>query len=71
MREVVPEAHELVERGLLTDDDFRDFACENAIRLHGGVNPRFFEGTAVADHARRVLAADGTAVLAADRAEQE
>jgi predicted TIM-barrel fold metal-dependent hydrolase len=60
MRAVVPEAHELVERGLLTDDDFRDFVCDNVIRLHGGVNPGFFEGTAVADHARAVLATDST-----------
>jgi hypothetical protein len=61
MREVVPEAYELVEHGLLSADDFRDFACDNAIRLHGGVNPRFFDGTAVADHARAVLEADDPA----------
>jgi predicted TIM-barrel fold metal-dependent hydrolase len=65
MRAVVPEAHELVERGLLDDDDFRDFVCDNAIRLHGGANPRFFEGTAVADHARAVLAAEADATLPA------
>jgi predicted TIM-barrel fold metal-dependent hydrolase len=61
MRAVVPEAHELVERGLLDDDDFRDFVCDNVIRLHGGVDARSFEGTAVADHARAVLAVDGAA----------
>jgi predicted TIM-barrel fold metal-dependent hydrolase len=57
MRAVVPEAHELVERGLLSAEDFRDFACDNVIRLHGGMNPAFFDGTPVADHARTVLAA--------------
>jgi predicted TIM-barrel fold metal-dependent hydrolase len=54
-REVIPEAYELVEHGLITLDDFRDFACDNAIRLHGGMNPKFFEGTAVEDYARTVL----------------
>jgi predicted TIM-barrel fold metal-dependent hydrolase len=54
-REVLPEAYELVEHGLLTDDDFRDFACDNAIRLHGGMNPRFFDGTAVEAYARNLL----------------
>jgi len=43
------------EHGLLTADDFREFACDNAIRLHGGMNPRFFEGTAVEDYARGFL----------------
>ena len=54
-RDVVPEAYELVEHGLITAADFRDFACDNAIRLHGGMNPRFFDGTAVEDYARTVL----------------
>ncbi|MEO8693140.1 MAG: amidohydrolase family protein [Acidimicrobiales bacterium] len=54
-REVLPEAYELVEHGLLTDDDFREFACDNAIRLHGGMNPRFFDGTAVEAYAREFL----------------
>jgi hypothetical protein len=54
-RDVLPEAYELVEDGLLTRDDFRDFACDNAIRLHGGMNPHFFDGTTVEEHARRVL----------------
>jgi hypothetical protein len=66
MREVVPEAHELVDRGLLSAEDFRAFACDNVIRLHGGMDPRFFEGTAVAAHARAVLAAEAT--VAADAA---
>ena len=47
MTEVVPEAYELVEHGLLTDDDFRDFMFGNAVRFWGEVNPDFFKGTAV------------------------
>ena len=54
--DVVPEAHELVEHGLLTDDDFRDFMFANAIRFWGEVNPDFFKGTVVEKQAREVLA---------------
>ncbi len=56
MTRVVEEAFELREAGLLGADDFRDFSFANAVRLHGGMNPRFFEGTAVAAAARAVLA---------------
>jgi predicted TIM-barrel fold metal-dependent hydrolase len=56
MAEVVPEAHELVEHGLLTDDDFRDFMFANAVRFWGEVNPEFFEGTVVENAAAHVLA---------------
>ena len=37
-------------------DDFRDFSFANTVRLFGGTNPRFFEGTAVQDAAAAVLA---------------
>ena len=40
MRDVVPEAYELVDDGRLDADQFRAFTCDNAIRLHGGMNPR-------------------------------
>jgi predicted TIM-barrel fold metal-dependent hydrolase len=56
MAEVVPEAYELVEHGLLTDDDFRDFMFENAVRFWGEVNPDFFKGTTVEKAAAEVLA---------------
>jgi predicted TIM-barrel fold metal-dependent hydrolase len=56
MLEVLPEAYELVEDGLITRDDFRDFTFANAVRLWGTQNPRFFEGTAVAKAAAAVLA---------------
>jgi predicted TIM-barrel fold metal-dependent hydrolase len=51
----VPEAHELVEDGLITAEDFRDFTFANAVRLWGTQNPRFFEGTVVAKEAAEVL----------------
>jgi predicted TIM-barrel fold metal-dependent hydrolase len=56
MLEVLPEAYELVEDGLITAADFRDFTFANAVRMWGAGNPRFFEGTAVAKAAVAVLA---------------
>jgi predicted TIM-barrel fold metal-dependent hydrolase len=58
MAGVLPEAYELVEDGLVDADDFRDFTFANAVRFFAGPNPRFFEGTAVADAAAGVLAAE-------------
>jgi hypothetical protein len=55
MLAVLPEAYELVEKDLLTAEDFRDFTFANAVRLWGTQNPKFFEGTAVAKEAAAVL----------------
>jgi predicted TIM-barrel fold metal-dependent hydrolase len=56
MTAVVPEAYELVEHGLLSDADFRDFMFGNAVRFWGEVNPDFFKGTVVEKAAAAVLA---------------
>ncbi len=56
MRDPLPEAYELVEDGLLTEDNFRDFTFANSVRLWGTQNPKFFEGTRVAKEAAAVLA---------------
>jgi Amidohydrolase len=56
MRDPLPEAHELVEDGFLSADDFRAFTFSNAVRLWGTQNPKFFEGTVVAKQAAAVLA---------------
>jgi Amidohydrolase len=56
MTEVVPEAYELVEHGLLTEDDFREFMFANAVRFWGEVNPDFFKGTVVEKQAADLLA---------------
>ena len=56
MRDPLPEAHELVEDGLISEDNFRDFTFANAVHLWGTQNPRFFEGTAVAKEAAAELA---------------
>jgi predicted TIM-barrel fold metal-dependent hydrolase len=55
MAAVVPEAYELVEDGLIDDNDFRDFMFANAVRFWGEVNPDFFKGTAVEKQAAEVL----------------
>src|SRR5438445_673537 len=55
MADVVPEAYERGEHGLVTDDDFRDFMFTNAVRFWGEVNPDFFNGTVVEKAAANVL----------------
>ena len=55
MLQVLPEAWELVEDGLIAKDDFRDFTFANAVKLWGTQNPRFFEGTSVGKEAAAVL----------------
>jgi predicted TIM-barrel fold metal-dependent hydrolase len=45
--DVVVEAWELVEDGLITESDFREFMFWNPVELHAGTNPDFFTGTRV------------------------
>lgn len=47
MAEVLPEAHSLVDAGLMTPHDFRDFTFSNPARFFGSANPDFFVGTSV------------------------
>lgn len=47
MNSVLEEAYELVEKELLTEDEFRDFVFVNPAMLHAGSNPEFFSGTRV------------------------
>ena len=55
MRDPLAEARELVDDGLITAGNFRDFTFANAVHLWGTQNPRFFEGTAVARAAAEEL----------------
>ena len=55
MNQVVPEAYELVEKGLVSDAGFRDFMCTNPVRFWGEANPDFFKGTAVEETASAIL----------------
>jgi predicted TIM-barrel fold metal-dependent hydrolase len=56
MKNVVPEAYELVEDELITADDFRDFMFVNPVRFWGEANPNFFKGTRVEREAAALLA---------------
>jgi predicted TIM-barrel fold metal-dependent hydrolase len=47
MRHCVPEAYDLVEDGVLSEDDFRDFMFTNPMTFFTRANPDFFKGTAV------------------------
>ena len=55
MREVLEEAFELVEDGLIEEDDFRDFMFTNPVTLHARGNPAFFKGTIVEDAVDKLL----------------
>ena len=47
IREVLPEAWELVEDGHLDETAFRAFVCDNVADMLRGTNPGFFAGSAV------------------------
>jgi hypothetical protein len=56
MSEVLEEAWELVEHGLITEDDFREFVFANPVRLHTAMNGDFFKGTVVEDAVAKLRA---------------
>ncbi len=47
MEEIAAEAYELVEKGVLSEEDFRDFTFTNPLKLWASLNPDFFKGTAI------------------------
>lgn len=47
MAGVVDEAHGLVRKSILTDEDFSDFVFKNPAKLLSATNPSFFAGTPV------------------------
>jgi hypothetical protein len=55
MRDAAAEAYELVEHGLITDDDFRDFVFANPVRYFTALNRDFFKGTSVEKDVDRML----------------
>jgi predicted TIM-barrel fold metal-dependent hydrolase len=55
--EVLAEAWELVEHGLIDEENFRDFTFRNAAHLFAGMNPDFFKGTILEEEVRKELAA--------------
>jgi predicted TIM-barrel fold metal-dependent hydrolase len=55
MSEVLLEAHELVDHGLINQDQFKDFVFTNAVRFWGEGNREFFKGTVVESAAAKLL----------------
>jgi hypothetical protein len=53
---VTEEAYELVEHGVLSEADFRDFVFTNPTTLWTGMNPDFFRGTIVEKQVHQLLA---------------
>jgi predicted TIM-barrel fold metal-dependent hydrolase len=47
LTETLAESWELVERGLLSEQDFRSFVFGNPYKFYSEANPSFFKGTAV------------------------
>ncbi len=56
MTEVLEEAYEMVEHGLISESDFRGFTFVNPVSLHAGMNPNFFKGTVVEKEVEALLA---------------
>jgi predicted TIM-barrel fold metal-dependent hydrolase len=65
MTRVLEEAHELVERELISGEDFRAFTFENVASLHLAMNPDFFKGTRVEQTADTLLARSNASSAAA------
>lgn len=59
MTEVGEEAYEMVEHGLITADDFKDFVFANPVRLFTHLNKNFFKGTVVESHVNALGGAKG------------
>jgi predicted TIM-barrel fold metal-dependent hydrolase len=57
MTGVLNEAHELVEHGHLTEQDFHDFVFGFPVQFYAGQNRDFFAGTRVEREAARLLGA--------------
>jgi hypothetical protein len=61
IRCVLLEAYEMVEDGLVSEEDFSRFAFSNAAKLFTDTNPQFFEGTEVETAVKDVAGGMGTA----------
>ncbi len=56
MTGILEEAYELVEKELLTEDDFQDFVYTNPVAFYTRLNPDFFTGTRVEADVAKLLA---------------
>jgi len=61
MANTICEAHKLVEKGVITGEDYRRMMFENPARFWGEGNPGFFAGTSVESQVNTFLAASKAA----------
>ena len=54
--DILHEAHESVDRGLMSEQDFKDFVFTNPMTFQTRVNPDFFKGTVVEGAVAKALA---------------
>jgi predicted TIM-barrel fold metal-dependent hydrolase len=59
--DVLEEAHEQAEKGLMTEEDFRDFVFVNPARFVTRMNPDYFKGTVVEDAVDKLMGAKSDA----------
>jgi hypothetical protein len=52
---ILSETYEQVEKGLMTEDDFRDFVFTNPATFTTRLNPDYFKGTVVEDAVDKLL----------------
>lgn len=63
MREVVAEAYELVDQGLITDEHLKDFLFTNPVTFYAAANRDFFKGTILESEVEKLLGAQGESTL--------
>ena len=56
MTKVMVEAYEMVDDGLMSEEDFCDFTFGNIVDMHTSMNPDFFKGTIVENEAASYIA---------------
>jgi predicted TIM-barrel fold metal-dependent hydrolase len=56
MRDAAAEAYELVEKGFMSEEDFRDFVFVNPVKHKVEMNPDFFKGTVVEGAVKKLVA---------------
>ena len=55
MRDAAAEAYELVEEGVISGEDFRNFVFVNPVKFVTALNPDFFKGTVVEQEVGNLL----------------
>ena len=59
--EVLEETHEAVDKGLMSDQDFKDFVFTNPANYMTRMNPDYFKGTCVEGEVAKMMKETGEA----------